>query len=96
MWDIRTTRVVVSRDVIWLKRMFFKEDASGVIDLEALDDIEDDLASELGSENKNDECPSNNNRISREAECHGRVRLLQDLVKHAGRILDVQSRLRTG
>ena len=39
MWDIHTSRVVVSRDVIWLKRMFFKEDTSGVIDLEALDNI---------------------------------------------------------
>ena len=60
MWDIHTSRVVVSRDVIWLKRMFFKEDTSGVIDLEALDNIEDNLGSGLGSENKNDEHPSNN------------------------------------
>jgi hypothetical protein len=47
MWDSRTTRVVVSRDVIWLKRMFYKNDATGVIDLDTLGDIEDD--SGLGS-----------------------------------------------
>jgi hypothetical protein len=47
MWDSRTTRVVVSCDVIWLKRMFYKDDATGVIDLDTFGDIEDD--SGLGS-----------------------------------------------
>jgi hypothetical protein len=46
MWDSCTTRFIV-RDVIWLKRMFFKNDASGVIDLDTFGAIEDDLASEL-------------------------------------------------
>ena len=34
MWDMHTSRVVVSQDVIWLKRMLFQDDASGVIDLD--------------------------------------------------------------
>ena len=40
MWDSHTTRVIVSRDVIWLKRMFYKNDATGAIDLDTLEDIE--------------------------------------------------------
>ena len=47
MWDSRTTRVIVSCDVIWLKIMFFKNDVSGVIDLDTFGAIEDDFASEL-------------------------------------------------
>jgi hypothetical protein len=38
----------VSCDVIWLKRMFFKDDASGVIDLDTIEAIEGDLGPELG------------------------------------------------
>ena len=34
-------------DVMWLKRMFFKSDVTGVIDLDTFGDIEDD--SGLGS-----------------------------------------------
>ena len=36
MWDSHTTRRVVTCDVIWLKRMFFKDDISGVVELESL------------------------------------------------------------
>ena len=32
MWDSHTARVIVSHDAIWLKKMFFKNDATGVID----------------------------------------------------------------
>ena len=49
MWDSCTTRVVVSRDVIWLKRMFFKNDATGVIDLDTIEVIEDDSGLESGA-----------------------------------------------
>jgi hypothetical protein len=49
MWDSHTARVMVSRDVIWLKQMFFKDNASGVIDLDTFGAIENDLGSELGS-----------------------------------------------
>jgi hypothetical protein len=47
MWDLHTTRVVVSRDVIWLKQMFFKDNVSGVRDLDTFGAIENDLGSEL-------------------------------------------------
>ena len=40
MWDMRTSRVVVSHDVTWLKCMFFKDDTAGVIDLDTLEDLE--------------------------------------------------------
>ena len=49
MWDSRTTSVVVSCDVIWLKRMFFKNDATGVIDLDTLGAIEEDSGLESGA-----------------------------------------------
>ena len=49
MWDSCTTRVIVSRDVIWLKRMFFKNDVTGVIDLDTFGAIEDNLGSEKSS-----------------------------------------------
>jgi hypothetical protein len=49
MWYSHTTRVIVSRDVIWLKRMFFENDASGVIDLNTFGAIEHDLGSETCS-----------------------------------------------
>ena len=48
MWDMHTSRVVVSRDVIWLKRMFFKDKAPGVIDLDTLENLENELLPELG------------------------------------------------
>jgi hypothetical protein len=67
MWDMRTSQVVVSRDVIWLKRMFFKDDATGVIDLDTLEDLETELGAEsaigLGTKNEDDVTatgPSNN------------------------------------
>ena len=46
----------MSRDVIWLKHMFFKDDATGVIDLDTLEDLETQLWPEsdigLGTKNK--------------------------------------------
>jgi hypothetical protein len=42
MWDSRTTRVRVSHDVIWLKRMFFNNVTTGVIDLYTFGAIKDD------------------------------------------------------
>ena len=48
MWDVQTSRVVVSRDVIWLKLMFFKDDATGVVDLDSIEDLETELGPELG------------------------------------------------
>ena len=50
MWDSHTARVTVRRDVKWLKRMFFKNDATGVIDLDIFGAIEDDpgLESHVG------------------------------------------------
>ena len=49
MWDSCTARVAVSCDVIWLKRMFFKNDATGVINLDTFGAIEDDSALESGA-----------------------------------------------
>jgi hypothetical protein len=49
MWDSCTTRAIVSCDVVWLKRMFFKDDASGVIDLDTFGAIENDVGSETGA-----------------------------------------------
>jgi len=49
MWDSRTTRVRVSRDVIWLKRLFFKNNMTGVIDLDAFGATEDDFVLETSS-----------------------------------------------
>ena len=46
MWDMRTSRVVVSRDVVWLKCMFFKDDTTGVIDLDTLEDLETESETE--------------------------------------------------
>ncbi len=54
MWDSRTTRVVVSRDVIWLKRMFFKNDATGVTDLDTFGVIEDESGAGFGSIDSSD------------------------------------------
>ena len=48
MWDSCTSRVV-SRDVIWFKRMFFKTDMTGVIDLDIFGAIEDNLWLESGA-----------------------------------------------
>ena len=39
---------VVSRDIIWLKQMFFKDDASGVTDLDTLENLDCKLGSDLG------------------------------------------------
>jgi hypothetical protein len=46
MWDMRTSRVIVSRDVYWLKRMFFKDDTVGVIDLETPEDLGSESATD--------------------------------------------------
>lgn len=58
MWDMRTSRVVVSCDVIWLKRMFFNDDASGIIDLDTLENLENELGPELvvGLGGKDEHC----------------------------------------
>jgi hypothetical protein len=48
MWDKHTTRVVVTRNVIWLKRLFFQNDVSGVLEPEGPQDIWDDLGLGLG------------------------------------------------
>ena len=40
MWDSRSMRVIVTRDVTWLKRMFFKNDMSSI----SLEEIGDGLA----------------------------------------------------
>jgi hypothetical protein len=47
LWDMHTSRVIVSRDIIWLKQMFFKDDASGVIDLDTLENLDCKLGLEL-------------------------------------------------
>ncbi len=36
----------MSRDITWLKRMFFKDDTAGVIDLDTLKDLETELGTE--------------------------------------------------
>ena len=48
MWNRVTNRVVVTRDVIWLKRMFYERDTAPLLDEEASDDEDamDDGASE--------------------------------------------------
>jgi hypothetical protein len=48
MWNPLTNRVVVTRDVIWLKRMFFERNIAPLLDEEASDDEDamDDDASE--------------------------------------------------
>ena len=43
MWDTRTARVVVTREVIWLKRMFFKDDVSDIIELDSLKEVGDNI-----------------------------------------------------
>ena len=75
MWDMCTSRVMVSQDVIWLKRMFFKDDASGIIDLDTLEDLENELGPEsgigLGTKNEHDVTTMGQaaiNLTSREAE----------------------------
>ena len=50
MWDLHTSRVIVSQDVTWPKRMFFKNDASGIIDLDTFGAIENTIGSEDGSD----------------------------------------------
>ena len=50
MWDLRTTRIVVPRDVVWLKRMLFKDDVSGVVELDTPGELEDNLGLGLGSD----------------------------------------------
>ena len=42
MWDLVTARVIMKRDVIWLKKMFFKRDSPDVIELDTLADLEND------------------------------------------------------
>lgn len=44
---MQTERVIITC-VIWLKRIFFKNDISGVTELESLDEFED--TTELGTE----------------------------------------------
>ena len=48
MWDMRTSRVVVSHDITFFKHMFFKDDASGIMDLDTLEDLETEIGPELG------------------------------------------------
>ena len=45
----------MSRDIVWLKRMFFKDDATGVIDLDTLEDLEteSETESDVGVDTKN-------------------------------------------
>ena len=58
MWDMRTSRVVVSPAVSWLKCMFFKGDTTGVIDLDTHEDLDSDVGAEsvtgLGIKNEDD------------------------------------------
>ena len=42
MWDLVMAWVIMTRDVIWLKKMYFKSDSPGVIDLDTLADLEND------------------------------------------------------
>jgi hypothetical protein len=67
VWDMLTSQVIVSHDVIWLKRMFFKDGATDIIDLDTLEDLETELGPEsdigLGTKNEDDitaNGPSNN------------------------------------
>jgi hypothetical protein len=53
MWDSRSTRVIVNHDVTWLNRMFFKNVMPGVIELDSLEEIGDNLG--LGSGSRNDD-----------------------------------------
>ena len=48
MWDMCTTQVIATREIIWLKQMFFQSDESGILELESLYDIGDILGAELG------------------------------------------------
>mgnify|MGYP006148200979 CR=1 FL=1 len=45
----------MSRDVVWLKRMFFKDETTGVIDLDSLEDLETESGTEsdVGLDTKN-------------------------------------------
>ena len=40
MWDSVIAWVIATRDVIWLKKMFFKSDSPDVIELDTLADLE--------------------------------------------------------
>ena len=87
MWDMQTSRVVVSRDVVWLKRMFFKDDTVGVNDLETPEDLDSIIGSEsdtgLGAKNEDDVTvsgPTNN----QPEEPGGKVRWDTPLIKGPG------------
>ena len=65
MWDSCTARVIGSCDVIWLKRMFFKNDVTCVIDLDTFAAIEDDsglesVAGLVDSSDITNKSPANN------------------------------------
>jgi hypothetical protein len=68
MWDMQTSRVIVIQDVYWLKCMFFNDDATGVIDLYTLEDLESESGVEsdtgVGIKNEDDITKSgpNNNQ----------------------------------
>ena len=42
MWDSVTAWVIMTHDVIWLKKMFFKSDSPDVMELDTLADLEND------------------------------------------------------
>jgi hypothetical protein len=87
MWDMRTSRVIVSRDVYWLKRMFFKDDTVGVIDLDTPDDLESIIGSEsaieLGTKN-NDDITTSGATDNQPNEPGGKVQWDTPLIKGPG------------
>jgi hypothetical protein len=94
MWDSRTARVVVSHDVIWLERMFFKNDVTGVIDLDTFGAIEDDSGLEsaagLGSADGSDvinKGPTNNQPF----QLGGRVMWASPLVNTPSEVCTTRS-----
>ena len=42
MWDLVTSWVIMTGDVFWLKKMFFKHDSPDVIELDTLANLKND------------------------------------------------------
>ena len=52
MWDPNTERIHISRDIIWLKRMYFESKQNKEITTNQMDQIDDETAGEITEDNK--------------------------------------------
>jgi hypothetical protein len=87
MWDSVTAWVIVTHDVVWLKKMFFKSDSPDLIELDTLVDLE------------NNETPTEANnqpeKLGGSVTWHSSVAPLQELkcVTCSGHIIKTPDRL---